>query len=58
MNTDNNSYSSDNGFSLKAGSKRHQHIVAFESSSAGQTRFSLVAIELPAVLEGETGKSD
>lgn len=58
VNTDHYSYSSSNGFSLKAGSKRHQHIVAFESSSAGQTRFSLVALELPAVLEGETGKSD
>lgn len=59
VDADDYSYSSDhNGFSLKAGSKRHQHIVAFESSPAGQTRFSLVAIDLPAVLEGGTGKSD
>ncbi len=59
VNTGDYSYSSDHdGFSLKAGSKRHQHIVAFESSSAGETRFSLVAIDLPAVLEDGTGKSD
>jgi len=59
VNNDNTIYSSDqSGFSLKAGSKRHQHIVAFESSPAGQTRFALVAIELPAAMAGESGKSD
>lgn len=59
VNTGSYSYSSDSdGFSLKAGSKRHQHIVTFESSPAGQTRFSLVAIDLPAVLDGGSGKSD
>lgn len=50
--------SDQDGFALKAGSKRHQHIVAFESSSAGLTRFSLVSVDLPAVLEDGTGKSD
>jgi hypothetical protein len=58
VNTGNFNYSSDSGFSLKAGSKRHQHIVAFDSSEAGQTRFSLVALDLPAVLDGGTDKSD
>lgn len=59
VNTGSYTYTSDsNGFSLKAGSNRHQHIVAFESSPAGQTRFSLVAIDLPAVLDGGSGKSD
>lgn len=59
VNAGNFNYSSEsNGLSLKAGSKRHQHIVAFESSPAGQTRFSMVAIDLPAVLENGTGKSD
>ncbi len=46
------------GFELKAGSKRHQHIVAFESSAPGQTRFSLVALDLPAAVSGDSGKSD
>lgn len=42
---------------LKAGSERRQHIVAFENSEPGETRFSLVALDLPAGTAG-TGKSD
>jgi hypothetical protein len=41
---------------LKAGSKRHQHIVGFESPKDGETRFSLVALTLPAVVD--KGKGD
>jgi len=37
-------------FQLKAGSKRHQHIVGFENYKGEQTRFALVAIDLPAGL--------
>ena len=40
---------------LKAGSKRHQHIVGFEDPQNGRTRFVLVALDLPA---GSDGKSD
>jgi len=36
------------GFQLKAGSKRHQHIVGFEGSHPGETRFEIVALDLPA----------
>jgi len=43
---------------LKAGSKRHQHIVGFESPSNGQTRFALVALDLPAMADSNSGKSD
>jgi hypothetical protein len=50
-------HSDSNGFELKAGSKRHQHIVAFKSSAPGQTRFSLVALDLPAS-SGDSEKSD
>lgn len=46
------------GFQLKAGSKRHQHIVGFESSAPGQTRFALVALDLPAGAVGDLGKSE
>jgi hypothetical protein len=35
-------------FQLKAGSKRHQHIVGFENSKGGETQFALVALDLPA----------
>jgi hypothetical protein len=44
---------------LKAGSKRHQHILGFENSVGGKTRFALVALDLPSeVTESTTGKSD
>lgn len=48
----------DDSFELKAGSKRHQHIVGFENSKDGQTRFALVALDLPAGLDKNSGKSD
>ena len=43
---------------LKAGSKRHQHIVGFEDSRDGKTRFALVALDLPAGVEKSSGQSD
>jgi hypothetical protein len=45
------------GFEMKAGSKRHQHIVGFEEPKDGKTRFALVALDLPAVMD-DKGKSD
>lgn len=42
---------------LKAGSKRHQHIVGFEPQKDGKTRFALVALDLPAGVE-KSGSSD
>jgi hypothetical protein len=47
-----------NGLELKAGSKRHQHIVGFEDPQDGKTRFALVALDLPAISEDKAGKSD
>ena len=46
------------GLQLKAGSKRHQHIVGFEKSKDGRTRFALVALDLPAMVDNDSGKSD
>ncbi len=43
---------------LKAGSKRHQHIAGFENPKDGKTRFSLVALDLPADASSDSGKSD
>ena len=43
---------------LKAGSRRHQHIVGFEGPEDGKTRFALVALDLPAGMDGDSGKSD
>ncbi|MGB8260986.1 MAG: hypothetical protein WCE75_11570 [Terracidiphilus sp.] len=43
---------------LKAGSKRHQHIVGFETPKNGKTRFALVSLELPADSKDDSGKSD
>jgi hypothetical protein len=48
----------DHDLTLRAGSKRHQHIVAFDKedadSASGPTRFTLIALDLPA----ETWKKD
>ena len=44
-------------FHLEAGSKRHQHIVGFEDSGKGRTRFALVALDLPTGVE-KSGSSD
>lgn len=49
---------SSDGLELKAGSKRHQHIVGFDASKDGKTRFALVALDLPSGLENGSGKSD
>jgi hypothetical protein len=43
-------------FELKAGSRRHQHVVGFEEPGNGHTRFVLVELDLPAVVD--KGKSD
>lgn len=47
----------EDGLQLKAGSKRHQHIVGFEDGKNGRTRFALVALDLPAGVE-KSGDSD
>ena len=44
-------------FTLRAGSKRHQHIFVLKSSGEG-TRFSLVDLELPTGTTGSSGTSD
>jgi hypothetical protein len=48
----------DHGLTLRAGSKRHQYIVAFDKddadSASGPTKFTLIALDLPA----ETWKKD
>jgi hypothetical protein len=45
-------------FELKAGSKRHQHVVGFEDAKDGQTRFALVMLDLPEGMDNNKGKSD
>lgn len=45
-------FGSHGNFELKAGSKRHQHIVGFENPRDGKTRFALVALDLPAGSHG------
>jgi hypothetical protein len=43
---------------LKAGSKRHQHVVAFKDPDGGKTRFVLISVDLPANMNGDSAKSD
>jgi hypothetical protein len=47
----------ENDFTLRAGSKHHQHIFVLKSSDQG-TRFSLVELELPAGTKADSGNSD
>jgi hypothetical protein len=44
---------SEDSVELKAGSKRHQHIVGFEEPKGGETRFALVALDLPGSGKGK-----
>jgi hypothetical protein len=53
---DEKDFGSDGNFQLKAGSKRHQHIVGFEDAKDGRTRFALVSLDLPSAMSGN--KSD
>lgn len=52
---DSKDYGSAN-FQLKAGSKRHQHVVGFSDPKEGKTRFVLVSLDLPAGID--KSKSD
>lgn len=54
----NTGYQPEHGFQLKAGSRHHQHIVAFKSSQPGQTRFTLVELDLPSDQGGNSKRSD
>lgn len=44
------------GLQLKAGSKRHQHIVGLEEPKNGKTRFSLVLLDLPGNMGSDGDK--
>jgi hypothetical protein len=55
---DQGGYHLGNGLELKAGSKRHQHVVGFERPNGSQTRFALVALDLPAVVNSGSETSD
>lgn len=44
--------------SLKAGSRRHQHIFGIEKNSGAGTRFSLVELQLPAGVESSSSETN
>jgi len=48
----------DQNFQLRAGSKRHQHIVGFEDAKDDKTRFALVALDLPAGMDNDDDKKE
>jgi hypothetical protein len=47
----------DSGLTLRAGSKHHQHILAFKTTSDG-TKYSLVELQLPEGLDDSHANSD
>jgi hypothetical protein len=53
---DQGGFHSGSDYELKAGSKRHQHIVGFEEPKDGKTRFALVSLDLP--INPDQGKSE
>jgi hypothetical protein len=55
---DDNDFGTKDGLQLKAGSKRHQHIVGFEHPKDGKSMFALVALDLPTNVDGGSGHSD
>lgn len=57
VNVDTGVHAGNGDFELKAGSVRHQHIVGFEDPEDGQTRFEMVALDLPAGVD-TSDKSD
>ena len=58
ININTGDYGSGRSPELKAGSKRHQHILGFEGRSGNNTRFALVAVDLPAAADAKSGNSD
>ena len=51
-----NGISDDSGFTLRAGSKHHQHIFVVKNGGEG-TKFSLVELQLPTGLDESASKS-
>jgi hypothetical protein len=52
---------SDRGLTLRAGSKRHEYIVAFDkddAAAAGPTKFTLIALDLPAEIRKKDRQTD
>lgn len=47
----------DNGLSLRAGSRHHQHILSFKTAAAG-AKFTLVELQLPGDIDNNSGKAD
>ncbi|HTZ89430.1 MAG TPA: hypothetical protein VMA71_03765 [Alloacidobacterium sp.] len=44
-------------FSLRAGSRHHQHLVGFKKGSGGNTRFALVELQLPEAVDDNSSSS-
>ncbi|HEY1808401.1 MAG TPA: hypothetical protein VGG42_07545 [Acidobacteriaceae bacterium] len=51
-----NGVDTNSGFTLRAGSRRHQHIFALKSSDEG-TRFALIELQLPSGLAENSSKT-
>lgn len=47
----------ENGFTLRAGSRRHQHLFALKSNGGEGTRFALIELQLPAGLAESSSKT-
>lgn len=52
-----NGVDDDSGFTLRAGSRRHQHIFALKNGTDQGTRFALIELELPTGLAESSSKT-
>jgi hypothetical protein len=52
-----NGVDTDSGFTLRAGSRRHQHIFALKSNDNDATRFALIELQLPTGLAESSSKT-
>ena len=46
----------DSGLTLRAGSKHHQHIVAFKTASSG-TKYSMIELQIPTEFSSDSAKT-
>jgi len=58
INSDKNGVGLHDGLELKAGSKRHQHIVGFQYPKDNRVRFALIALDLPSGVTSDDDKRD
>ena len=56
INVNGKDYGGDSGLTLRAGSRHHQHIVAFKTASSG-TKYSLIELQIPTDFSSDSART-